>query len=304
MGRLVRLVCLAVALAVAPAAAAATEPVWVVDAQGRRFRALFDPGHRLFAGAGALGAAGNGSAGTRLAAEVGVALRAPPPAPADEVFWKRDHRLELRLRRAGDQPWVEGTLYHGIYLRHSREGALTIPTTPPLRLALPFDVGVRIELGRLAGVLPLSSPGTALEATVVRGEALADLLRSEHPGRWLAVGAVGYYDVRVARVDPGPLLRDHRVMPLTGACASLRGESARGLLTGELRAEWGRAWSSQRGWQRALQLQGELEVTPVAVNDLPLSLILTGTVDSGAHTPDGSARFRAFAGLRLGAPLR
>jgi hypothetical protein len=305
--RMTRALCLVLALAPVPALAdqaAGAPPVWITDREGRRFRVRFDPGHRLYAGAGALGQAAAGSARLEPAAEIGLALRAPPPSALAEVFWKRDHQLgHLRLRPGSDGLWLEGGLYHGIFLRHSREGSLTIPTTPPLRLALPFDVGVRIELGRIGGAVPLSRPGAALDAGLVRGEALADLLRSEHPGRWLAVGAVGYYDVRLERQEQGPLLREHRVMPLTGACASVRCESARGLVAGEVRAEWGRAWSSRRGWGQAVRLQGEVEVTPVAVNDLPLSVVLAATVEAGGHTPDGATRFRTFAGVRLGAPL-
>lgn len=301
-----RVLCLLLALAPVTALAAEPEPpVWITDAQGRRFRVRFDPGERLFAGAGALGVAATGSPRVEPAVEVGLSLRAPPPAPDAEVFWKRDQQLgHLRLHRGVGGLAVEGALYHGVLLRHSREGSLTIPTTPPLRLSLPFDVGVKVELGRLAGTLPLSSTGAALEAGVVRGEALADFLRSEHPGRWLAIGAVGYYDVRLERQAEGPLKRDHRVMPLTAGCAWLHGESDRGLVVGGLRAELGRAWSSQRGWGNALRVEGEVEVTPIAVNDLPLSLVMAAVMEAGGHTPDGSARFRTFAGVRLGAPLQ
>jgi hypothetical protein len=302
---MLRVLCLALALAPLPALASDPGgPVWITDGEGRRFRVRFDPGERLFAGAGALGVAATGSARFEPAVEVGLSLRAAPPPPDAPVFWKRDHQLgHLRLRRGGDGLALDGRLYQAILLRHSREGSLTIPTTPPLRLTLPFDVGVRVELGRLSGSLPLSSPGAALEAGVVRGEALADFLRSEHPGRWLAVGAVGYYDVRLERGGEG-LLRDHRVMPLTAACVWLHGESARGLVSGGVHAEWGRAWSSQRGWGQALRVEGEVEVTPVAVNDLPVSLVLSAMVEAGRQTPDGEARFRTFAGVRLGAPLR
>jgi len=302
-----RILCLLLLLAPVSALAAGDAgdpPVWLTDAQGRRFRVRFDPGERLFAGAGALGVAAGGSPRFEPAVEVCLALRAPPPPVDAEVFWKRDHQLaHLRLRRGGDGLAVDGALYHGVLLRHSREGSLTIPTSPPLRLTLPFDVGVKVELGRLAGSFPLASTGAALEAGVVRGEALADFLRSEHPGRWLAVGAVGYYDVRLERQAQGSLGRDHRVMPLTAGCVWLHGESARGLVTGGVRAELGRAWSSQRGWGQAFRAEGEVEVTPVAVNDLPLSLVLAAMVEAGHHTPDGNARFRTFAGVRLGAPI-
>ena len=298
-----RALCLAL-LALAPAVARAAEPTWIVDGEGRRFRVRFDPGHRVYAGLGAAGDATTSATRVEPVAEVGLHLRAEPPAPDAEVFWKRDHELvHLRLRRGGDGLGLEGRLYQAILLRHSREGSLTIPTTPPLRLALPFDVGVRIELGRLAGSLPLRSPGSALEAGVVRGEALADFLRSEHPGRWLAIGAVGYYDVRLERTAGGPLARDHRVMPLTAGCAWARGETSGGLVAGGLRAELGRAWSSRRGWGQAARVEGEVEVTPLALNDLPLSVVLSGTVELGNNTPDGAARFKTFAGVRLGAPL-
>jgi hypothetical protein len=154
-----------------------------------------------------------------------------------------------------------------------------------------------VELGRLEGAFPVA-PGVGLSAGVVRGEAMADLLRSEHPGRWVALGVVGSYDVDFEQ--RGRLVRDHLVTPLTSLAASAHTESARGLITGGVRAEWARLWSSQNGWGQAWRFEGDLEVTPVAVNDLPLSFVLGGRLELGR--PDrGSARL--YAGVRLGAPL-
>src|SRR5262245_58799870 len=127
-------------LALAPLPARASDPgdaTWTTDGEGRRFRVRFDPGERLFAGAGALGAGSGSVSDLEPAAEVGLFLRAPPPPPDADVFWKRDHQLgHLRLRGGGGLA-VEGRLYQAVLLRHSREGYLTVPTTPPLRLALP-----------------------------------------------------------------------------------------------------------------------------------------------------------------------
>src|SRR5690348_12501679 len=98
---MVRVLCLVLALAPLPALAASdpTDPVWITDGEGRRFRVRFDPGERLFAGAGALGLAVGGTTDLAPAAEVGLSLRAPPPAPDVDVFWKRDHEIgHLRLR--------------------------------------------------------------------------------------------------------------------------------------------------------------------------------------------------------------
>jgi hypothetical protein len=292
--RLTGALCLALALG---RVAAAEEPTWIVDGEGRRFRVSFDPGQRLYVGASLIGNAGTSF---DAVAEVALALRAPPPPVGAPVFWKRDHELaHLLIRPGGDGVWLEGRLYRGIFLRHSREGSLTIPVTPPLRLSLPFDVGVRVEVGRVSGTWPLV-PEATLEAGVVRGEAMADLLRSEHPGRWVALGVVGSYDVGFKRQE-GRLLRDHRVTPLAAVAASAHAESARGLFAGGLRAEWGRVWSSRDGWGQELRLEGELEVTPVAVNDLPLSFVLGGRLEVGQawQTP----RFRTFAGVRVGVPL-
>src|SRR5437667_10096350 len=101
--RTLQAACLALILAPSPARAEDQPPVWLTDGEGRRFRVRFDPGQRLFAGAGAMGLAATGSASFEPAVEVGLALRAPPPLPDAEVFWKRDHRLaQLRLRRGGD----------------------------------------------------------------------------------------------------------------------------------------------------------------------------------------------------------
>jgi hypothetical protein len=289
----------ALLVALGPAAArvgraqSSAPTAWIEDTQGRRFRVRFDPGQQLFAGGGAMIAPDAG-----FAVDVGLRLRAPAPALDAPFFWKRDHELgHFRVGYNSDGARLDARLYRGILLRHSREGSMTIPTSPPLRLALPFDVGLRVEVGRLAGPLTLRPGGPALAAEVVRGEAIADLLRSEHPGRWLTVGVVGYYGVQLARALDGGVGREHVVAPMTAVALSGHGESDAGLVSAGARIEGARAWSSRNAWHSELRAEGELAVTPVAVNDLPLSVVLRADAELSPAT------LSVFVGLRLGAPL-
>src|SRR4051812_43522852 len=80
----------AVAASSPPLAAAPAAPdVWVVGVDGRSFRVAFDPGERLFVGAGF---ATHGTAGGS-SLSLGLSLRAAAPDGAPPVFWKRDHHI-------------------------------------------------------------------------------------------------------------------------------------------------------------------------------------------------------------------
>jgi hypothetical protein len=273
-------------------------PAWVTGPDGVRYRVRFDLGERLIAGAGA----GFGGAGVVPVLEVGLLLRSDRPAPGWDVHWKRDHALaHLRLQpAAGDPtvPVVDGVLYRGLFLRQSREGTLTLPLSPPVAFTLPFDVGVRVEAGRLRGPLRVVEGGAPLRAEVVHGEVVADFLRARKPGRWVLIGVGGRYEVGYA----GAASVDHRVAPMTALSAAVRGERSDGLLAGGARVEASRRWSSARGWENAWRADAEAEAVPLALNDRPLSVFAAAAADSqaGGGRPD----VQVMVGVRLSEPRR
>jgi hypothetical protein len=292
---------MAIALAasgVARGAVAAEPATWIERPAGVRFRVRFDLGERLVLGAGAGADATDG--GAAPVAEFGLRLRSEPPAPDRDVYWKRDHEL-LHLRLAPAR--IDGALYRGLFLRHSSEGTLTIPLSPPVAVSLPFDVGLRTELGQLAGPLGIPGPGEPrLLVGLVHGEVLADFWRSPRPGRWLTAGVGARYDVALARDAAGALAPDHLVAPMTALSVALHDERGDGLLAGGLRGEAAYRWSSARNWEPAFRAEAEAEATPLAFNDRPLSVYAQAVVDAAGGLPAPEARL--FLGLRFSEPLR
>jgi hypothetical protein len=290
------------AAAAAEAEAAPAPPAWIERPDGVRFRVRFDPGARLFVGGGVGGGAGADGArdGAAPVLELGLRLRSERPAPGWDVHWKRDHEL-VRVHVAPAH--VEGALYRGLFLRHSRQGTLTIPLSPPVALPLPFDVGLRTEVGRLAGPLGIPAAGEPrLRAGVVHGEALADFWRSPRHGRWLVAGVAARYDVGLGRDTAGALASDHLVAPMTAMAVAVHDERRDGLLAGGLRGEGAYRWSSVRGWEPSWRAEAEVEATPLAINDRPLSVYTRAVVQGAGGLPGPETR--VFVGLRLSQPLR
>ena len=153
---LAAVVAVLLAPALAWAQAEAEPPTWIATKDGLPFRVRFDPDHRLFVGVFADLRSRDGGGTPTPGVEMGLLLRSPTPDADWEVFWKRQHEIaHLAFRPAGaGAPGiaVEGRLYRGTFIRQSRNGSLTIPTAPPIRFPVPFDIGVLIELGRLDGV--------------------------------------------------------------------------------------------------------------------------------------------------------
>jgi hypothetical protein len=298
----------AAAGATAPARAADDDPptarerpAWITGPDGVRFRVRFDPGARLLLGAGvgvgAAAAVADFTAGP--VGEVGLFLRSERPAPGWDVRWKRDHELaHLRLGPGG----VDGVLYRGVYLRQSREGTLALPTTPPVAIALPFDIGLGTEVGRLDGPLAPAPGGAPLRVGVVRGDLLADLARAARPGCWLALALGARYDVGLARDGAGALQQDHQVTPMTALGFTARAVQRDGLLAGGVRAEAAYRWSSVRGWERAFRAEADAEATPLAINDRPVSLFAAARAEGGGGFPE--PELRLVVGVRVSEPLR
>jgi hypothetical protein len=296
----------------APSSAAAQDaeralspPVWVTGSDGGRFRVRFDPGHRLLLGMGAHSRITESAATAAPWVEVGLLLRSARPPPDWDVHWKRNHEfLHFRLQpgAAPGQMQVSGPLYRGLFLRQSRVGSLTLPVSPPIALPLPFDIGIMTEVGRIAGPLWPDAGGAPASVGVVHGEVLADFCRSRQPGRWLTVGAGGRYEIGLSRDQAGTLLPDHRVSPMTALSLAGHAERADGLLAGGLRVEGSHRWSSARRWERAFRLDGDVEVTPIAINDRPVSLFTAFTAAVAPHLPQ--PELRLTVGLRIAEPLR
>ncbi len=283
-----------------PAHAPAT---WIAARDGTPFRVRFEPGHRLFVGVAVHADAGEAGRDFAAAVNMGLSLRAPIPDGDWDLYWKRDHdiaHLFVRPTSTG-APRIQGRLYRGTFIRRSRSGALTIPTTPPLRLGVPFDIGLRIELGRLDGVAWPARGDAGLVVGVVRGDVLGDFWRSSQPGRWIALGVGARYGVGIARDPAGTLNLDHQIAPMTALTLAARTESTNGLFVASIDIEAVHRWSSTRGWEQTARAEIETEIIPLAINDRPVSLFARAGAGMGGGV---DADLRALVGLRIVAPLR
>jgi hypothetical protein len=271
------------------AAASAEEPTCQDrDRRGHPFATCFDPGNRLALGAGAdLDGA---------AFEAGIQLRHLIVTEEPSVTWRFEHEL---LSAAAGQGRFEGTVYAGRYLRHSRDGHLVLPTQPPTKVFLPFDVGVEVAVGRTHGLVQ----GDDLSAELVRTVAFLDLARSGDFRRRLALGTVVAWDVTVDREPVA--VRAHAVVPFSAAQLAAYAEDRRGLTRAGLTVEGGARWSTLDGWGPRLAAEAGLERVLVAVNDRPLSLFLAGGWDreTGLLGRVG-VRVAVLQRARTGPPLR
>ena len=286
---------------------------YVTDAQGRRFRTRFEPGHRFFFGAGwstlATGSAdvvdaGMGRLGT------GLRVRHLLDFPDEDVAWKMYHRiLEARLFQGeaeGARPVVEATVYHGRYVRWTRDGFITIPTSPPTRLAFPLNVGAEVSVGELR-TRPRST--LAAELGIVRSEVLFDFWRSKRLGSFAQVGIGPEYAIWFLDGTPGAGLQpSHVVAPFSMLSATVHHEWDSGRQVVNLRVQGAWAWSSRSdAWGARADALASYEIVFLALNDHPLSFFvdLAYRFESLELRDDDPGRhdLRTTAGLRLGWPL-
>ncbi|HTR49233.1 MAG TPA: hypothetical protein VMJ10_00920 [Kofleriaceae bacterium] len=262
----------------AVAAVAHADPCTGTTDAGARFATCFDPGNRLV-----LDAATSGFGG-------GIAIRHDITFEDEpDLIWKMSHELANAEWAPLDNNRFDGLLYRGIYVRHSRDGHVVLPTDPPKKIFLPFDIGALVEVGRLETHSP-----TSATLGIVETAALVDLARSRS-ARWrAAIGPSASWRVELDRM---PLaISDHAIAPFSSLLVDLHGESDDGLWIGEARGEAGYFWHLDRGWLVEERAEASLERVVLAIDDRPVALYAAVRYESAyAETIAGlGVRFAVF----------
>jgi hypothetical protein len=235
----------------------------VAHADELPFATSFDPGNRLVLEAGWGGAGGAGGA---------LAVRHKVGTDDPAVTWRFEH--VFAGTRWDGVAW-RGALYRGVYLRHSRDGHIVLPTSPPKKLWLPFDVGTDVA----AGVFAWRPGEDVVELGVVRAAVLFELFRSSGFGARLTLGPLARWDVAADVADREA--DEHRVAPFSQATLGLHLETDDGLGVLDASVEGGWRWSSVDGWGREAGARLDVERVLVAVNDVPVALYGAGGWESG-----------------------
>lgn len=262
----------AIGLALVTRSAHADGPCRVPDPRGGTYAVCFDPANRLRLDLGARG--------------VGLGVDLRTRVETDDL--RIHHRVEQSLGVVRvDAKSVGGAVYALRWTRHSAEGSLVLPTSPPRQISLPFDLGLELSTLRFEG----ARDGRALRVGVARLAPLADFARSSDGRLRLALGPVARWDATVN--VPGREAGRHDVAPFTLVGLSLQAESKDGLTLARLVAEGGWERSGEAGFRRAGRAELLVERVVLAVNDHPVSIFV-----GAAHDP-GFRGDVVDAGLRL-----
>jgi hypothetical protein len=248
------------------------------DAGGRPFRTCFDPGRglELYTGGSAR------SLGGGLDAGLGLRLRGERDSKSKAgTSWLLAHRLlAFDARWAPAERHLGLTAYEGIARRHVDEGSLLLPTTPPIRLPFPFDLGL---YGRAAQYERRVEDGPGWTLETARLAVLLDPLRSSSGRFHLGFGPSLAH---LLRHDGSEL--HHELTPLTALQVVVSAESEDGLWV--FRASGHAGWTFDPGAfpsGATFRARGELmlERVLVALNDQPVSLQLKA---GGAYRDAGA----------------
>lgn len=249
-----------------------------ISSEGGRFAACFDPGNRLTLSVGTEGYGG------------GVSVRHTIDFEDEpDLVWKMDHSI-VQIQHGLVDGEVDGLLYRGRFLRHSRDGHIVLPIGANLRkIFLPFDIGALVEVGRLHLLRDERS-----ELSVVETALLVDLARTRDFRTRFALGPVASWDVAF---DHGAKIAvaDQRVAPFSALLADLHFEDRSGLTLLDLRGVAGTAWHTDGGWTPRVRAEAMLERVVFAVNDRPVALYANALYDSDSG--------EAVAGIGLRAVL-
>ena len=261
--------------------------------EGHAFRVRFDPESRIrlgFAESIGLGGAKDGAVSQAPEVTAGISYRQleSKGVGKDRITWQVDHRFVsgwLHPSRRPSQPLraFDATLYSVTALRHDELPSIVLPSSPPMSLAFPFDVGFSSQLGQVSVPerLPVSRADGArvplVRVGVSHAAMILDPWRTGVVGRSFEIAIGARYDIDV---HGGPSLETpkvlHRVAPMTATSLRFRTQSDDGLLLIDCRAEVVPHWTSESLWKVAAAGGARIERIVLALNDEPIVAMLEG----------------------------
>jgi hypothetical protein len=261
--------------------------------EGHVFRVRFDPESRIRLGFGeALGLGGARDGAVAQAPEVtaGIAYRQieSKGVGKDRIVWQVDHRFVsgwIHPFRRASQPLrsFDAALYSVTALRHDEVPSIVLPSSPPMSIAFPFDVGFETQLGQVSVPerLPVSTADGArlplVRVGVSHAAMILDPWRSGVTGRSLEIAVGARYDIDVYGA---PTLQTpkvlHRVAPMTATSLRFRTQSDDGLWLVDTRGEVVPHWTSESIWKVAASASARIERIVLALNDEPIAAVLEG----------------------------
>jgi hypothetical protein len=295
-------------------------------ADGTRYRVRFDPASHVWIGGGVTLLRGPFGPVAAPEVDAGVAYRtvSVSGAGAERVSWQIDQRVLAgyvvpRPGAGGGTPPLDASVYAISMLRHDASPRIVLPTSPPVGIPFPFDVGFASEVGRVTiSDRPASARGDGLPAVrvgVVRADMIFDPWRSGRPGRSLELGIGARYDIDAYAAAWGApsagsvadlLHVVHRVAPMTAGSLGLRLQTDDGLLSLACHGEVVPHLTSEGGWKTMASGSAHVERTLVAVNDAPIAAVLEGGYRFVPSTRDLDAvsDYHVSLGLAWSLPLR
>lgn len=289
-------------LTAAPAAFAEEEGAnggdFKVSKEGHRFRVRFDPESRIRLGVATSAArTSEGRVAPTMEISAGIWVRrrygyAEGPA---RVEWQFDQRILTGfvaplVRPFGEMRAFEAALYGAFAHRHDLSPRIVLPSSPPVSVPFPFDVGVEGEIGRVvvpraqAVGLPDGKAVPFMRIGVARGSAFIDPWRQSGPGRSLEIGIGVRYDIdafgpRAGTGNSNSIAQPrlvHRVAPMTATSVRLRFETEDGLFSLDARGEVVPHWTSEGTWKVGALGYARAERTLIAIDDQPVAAFFEG----------------------------
>jgi hypothetical protein len=284
--------------------------VWQTSPEGHRFRVGFDPGSRVWIGAAGSVARGTTSlatGGLEISAGIGIRNRSSTGEGKDRVSWENDHRILPGWVRPvpgpDGLPAYDAALYTVSMRRHDLSPSVVVPTSPPVGIPFPFDVGLEADVGRFTSLV---YPGLeTARIGVARGAFLLDPWRNGSPGHGLAFGVGARYDIDTPiGGSHGPVI--HRIAPMTAAAVRFRYQTPDGITVVDLRADAVPHYSSEGTWRFLALSSLHVERALIALNDQPIAAVLDGGYRYDPQRTDAPAvsDFRISLGLSLNLMLR
>jgi hypothetical protein len=227
----------------------------------------------------------------------------------ERVTWTVDHKVLAGwvqpVPRPDGMPALDAALYGVSMLRHDASPSIVLPTSPPVGIPFPFDIGLDAEVGR---VTTLDYPSLrAVRVGVARGAVILDPWRSGVPGRSFQIGLGARYDLDAAPGAPmGSPAIIHRVAPMTAGSLRFRYQTGDGITVVDCRGDVVPHYSSEGAWRVLALSSVHVERALVALADQPVAAVLEGGYRYDPKRPDAEAvsDFRVSLGLTMNLSLR